>query len=82
MSTDDRIRKAFNRLLKSADGKPARDLMLRSGHLTKSESPSDRTLAAELQRQALGKLVTLAKRRGEFSLATYIRTTPQNFEIK
>lgn len=84
MSTapDDRIRKAFNRLIASGDGKPVRDLMLRGGKLAKSESESDRNLAADCHRKAIGKLITLAKRKGEFQLAIYFRTTPHSFEIR
>lgn len=77
-----RIRKAFNRLVASADGKPARELLLRGGKLAKSESEADRELAADCHRKAMGKLITLAKRQGEFALATYLRTTPQSFEIR
>ncbi len=71
-----RIRKAFNRLVASADGKQIREQLLRAA------STEDQQTAAELNRKAIGQLVTLAKRKGEFSLATYLRTTPHSFEIR
>lgn len=82
MSADARIRKAFNRLVASGDGKAIREHLLRAAQLGQSESADERQLAAELDRKWKGQLVTLAKRQGEFSLATYLRTTPHSFEIR
>ena len=71
-----RIRKAFNRLVASADGKQIREKLLSAA------STEDLQTAAELNRKAIGQLVTLAKRKGEFALATYLRTTRTVFEIQ
>ena len=81
MSTDTKIRKAFNRLVASADGKQIRERMIRGAQLAKSESVEDRQTAAELDRKWKGQLVTLAKRKGEFALASFLRTTRHSFEI-
>ncbi len=82
MSSEVKIRKAFNRLVASADGKKIREQMIRGAQLAKSESAEDRQTAAELDRKWKGQLVTLAKRKGEFALATWLRTTPHSFEIQ
>lgn len=83
MSTtaDARIRKAFNRLVASADGKAIRKQLIRGAQLANSESAEDRQTAAELDHKAIGQLVTLAKRKGEFALATFLRTTKHSFEL-
>ena len=81
-TSDAKIRKAFNRLVATADGKKIRDALLRGAELAKSDSAEDQQTAGELNRKAIGQLVTLVKRQGEFALATYLRTTPHSFEIQ
>jgi hypothetical protein len=79
---DPKIRKAFNRLVASSEAKQIREQLIRGAQLATSDSEGERQQAAELDRKWWGQLVTLAKRKGEFGLATWLRTTPHSFEIR
>ena len=76
------IRKAFVRLLNSSECRQIRDQSMQAAQLIASTAEGDRQQGFELDRKWKGKLITLAKRRGDFKLASWLRVTRHSFEIQ
>jgi hypothetical protein len=80
--SDVKIREAFNRLINARQASSIRQKLITSAQLAHSMAEEDRVAAAELDSEWKGEFVSLAKRRGEFALAAWLRNTPHSFEIQ